>query len=83
MPERFLTLEGEFQPPGKAFYPFGGGTRTCLGVHLARMELCHAAACYFRELKGSRLAPQTTPASMDMVNQFLISPKSEQMWVTV
>ncbi|KAI0469875.1 cytochrome P450 [Xylariaceae sp. FL0804] len=84
MPERFISPEGHFQPPVKgSFMPFGGGTRTCLGIHLARIELAHGAAFFFREFAGAQLAPQTTPSSMEMVNFFLVSPKAEQCWVSL
>ncbi|KAI3572688.1 cytochrome P450 [Fusarium oxysporum f. sp. albedinis] len=82
-PERFLSPLGAFEQPKGVFAPFGAGARICLGVHLARMELRHATALFFRECKGARLSPRTTPASMEMVNYFLVSPKSEQCWVTL
>jgi cytochrome P450 len=58
-----------------AFMPFGGGTRVCIGVHLAYMELRLATALFFRECKGARLSAKTTDHVMEMAETFLISPK--------
>jgi len=60
------------------FSPFGAGSRVCIGVHLARMELRLAATKFFRECKGVRLAPSTTDQSMKPVNFFLISPQGHK-----
>lgn len=68
-------------PQKYAFAPFGGGTRVCLGIHLANMELRHGLAEFFRECRHLELAELTTPKSMEMENYFLISPKSKSCWV--
>ncbi|KAL4916727.1 cytochrome P450 [Aspergillus aurantiobrunneus] len=61
-------------PAQLAFSPFGTGARTCLGIHLAYMELRLAAAEFFRECRGVKLAEETTPESMRPENYFLIAP---------
>ncbi|KAL4814464.1 cytochrome P450 [Aspergillus spinulosporus] len=61
-----------------AFSPFGAGARTCLGIHLAYMELRLAAAEFFRRCRGVRLAPETTWKTMKPVNYFLIAPTGHQ-----
>lgn len=58
-----------------AFMPYGGGTRICIGMHLAYMELRLATALFFRECKGARLSARTTEDVMAMAETFLIAPK--------
>ncbi|GLB11388.1 hypothetical protein AtubIFM57258_008256 [Aspergillus tubingensis] len=58
--------------------PFGYGTRICLGVHLAWMELRLAATEFFRECRGVRLASGTTRKSMKPENYFLIAPSGHR-----
>ncbi|KIW93880.1 uncharacterized protein Z519_05195 [Cladophialophora bantiana CBS 173.52] len=79
-PDRFYLkpLEGAQK---YAFGPFGGGTRICLGIHLAQMELRHGLAEFFRECRHLELSEATTPASMRMENYFLISPISKRCMV--
>lgn len=55
------------------FCAFGAGAYTCLGIHIAYMEMRYAAALFFRECKGARLADTTTDESMEMENYFVSS----------
>jgi len=74
----------ELSPLAKAvFSPFGAGSRVCIGVHLARMELRLAAAKFFRECRGVRLGAQTTDQSMKPVNFFLITPQAHKCEITM
>jgi cytochrome P450 len=65
------------------YSPFGFGSRTCLGVHLAKVEMRLAAAEFFRTFRGARLAPSVTAKSMEMENFFLIAPKGHKCEVTL
>ncbi|KAH7124048.1 cytochrome P450 [Dendryphion nanum] len=66
-----------------AFHPFGAGARSCVGIHLARMELRYAVAFFFRECKGIKLCPSVTPESMEFENFFLIAPKGHKCEITL
>jgi len=81
IPSRWLQsprVETKYRltPAAKAaFNPFGIGSRTCLGVHLAYMELRLAAAKFFRYISPVvRLAPSANAQCMEMENYFLIAP---------
>ncbi|KAJ9608505.1 hypothetical protein H2200_007493 [Cladophialophora chaetospira] len=79
-PDRFY--QRELTPDQKyAFTPFGGGTRVCLGIHLANMELRHGITEFVRECRHLELSKLTTPESMEMENYFLIAPKGHRLMV--
>lgn len=79
-PDRFY--QREFTPEQKAvFTPFGGGTRVCLGIHLANMELRHGITEFVRECRHLELSKLTTPESMEMESFFLIAPIGHKLMV--
>nr|XP_036577843.1 cytochrome p450 [Colletotrichum truncatum]KAF6784938.1 cytochrome p450 [Colletotrichum truncatum] len=75
---RFLDPSQLTQQQKQLFLPFGAGSRSCIGVELAKMELRLATAVFFRRCKGLKLAPGTTDESMEMENYFLISPRGHK-----
>lgn len=70
------------QEQRSAFAAFGAGSRTCLGMHLAYMELRMAVAMFFRDCAGARLA-LSSPDDMDMINFFGASPKGQTCNITL
>ncbi|OBR02510.1 TRI11 protein [Colletotrichum higginsianum IMI 349063] len=71
---RFLD-PGRMTPKQKLlFSPWGAGSRICLGVELAKMELRLGAAVLFRRCGGLRPAPGMTDGMMEMENFFMVSP---------
>ncbi|KAF2214106.1 hypothetical protein CERZMDRAFT_111040 [Cercospora zeae-maydis SCOH1-5] len=85
VPQRWLAeSKDRVSDAGRAaMLPFGAGSRTCLGIHIAYMDLRLAAAEFFRECAGSRLAPSTTEKSMELENFFLIAPKAHRCEILV
>ncbi|TEY62722.1 hypothetical protein BOTCAL_0158g00170 [Botryotinia calthae] len=80
-PQRWLGPKSdEFKT---ANHPFGAGTRTCIGLHLARMEMQLSLALLFRQCKGLRIASSQTDEGMDIENFFLIGPKGHECVVTL
>lgn len=47
------------------------------------LELRYAVAFFFRECRGIKLAPRTTPESMEFENFFLIAPKAHRCEITL
>lgn len=80
-PDNASTMLG---PDAKyAFCAFGAGAYTCLGIHLAYMEMRYAAAEFFRECKGTRPADSQTKEDMEMENYFVITPKGHKCEITL
>ncbi|KIW06087.1 uncharacterized protein PV09_03258 [Verruconis gallopava] len=82
-PERWLK-ESDLSAAAKTVMSaFGAGAYTCLGIHIAYMEMRYAAALFFRECRGAKLAASTTDKSMEMQNYFVITPKSHMCEITL
>ncbi|MCJ1350728.1 MAG: hypothetical protein MMC33_000709 [Icmadophila ericetorum] len=62
---------------------FGGGTRACIGKHLALMEINLGLSHFFRECPNMEIAPSTTDESMDFDDRFLIKPKGQKCLVVI
>ncbi|GKT52221.1 putative sterigmatocystin biosynthesis P450 monooxygenase stcF [Colletotrichum spaethianum] len=80
---RFLNQDSLSKQQKQLFSPFGAGTRICIGLHLARMELRLATATFFRKCRGVKLADNMTDDMMEMQNFFLISPAGHHCDVTL
>ncbi|TEY87498.1 hypothetical protein BOTCAL_0001g00240 [Botryotinia calthae] len=62
------------------YMPFGGGSRVCLGQHLAEIELRLATALFFRAFPEARMSTLECMSDMDMDPQifFLLSPRGKR-----
>ncbi|CAD6447400.1 69df3757-7534-448a-94f0-a57c67f8e179 [Sclerotinia trifoliorum] len=80
-PQRWL---GEKSTEMKAAYhPYGSGTRTCIGIHLARMEIWLSLALFLRECKGARIALSQTDDDMEPRKSLVIEPKGGKCMITM
>ncbi|KAI1656562.1 putative cytochrome P450 [Daldinia decipiens] len=63
-----------------AFVPFGGGSRICIGLHLAKMELRLATARFFTRFPNATVSHLEGFTDEDMVPAmfFLMGPKSQR-----
>lgn len=69
----------------EAFMPFGGRSRLCLGIHLARTELRLATAHFFKAFPNVEISRQDgmSVADMEQVAFFLMSPAGKRCLVEV
>ncbi|KAK5168932.1 uncharacterized protein LTR77_006241 [Saxophila tyrrhenica] len=64
-----------------AFLPFGGGSRVCLGMHFAQLELRHALANFYRAFPYGVRASQAegfTEADMTPMAFFIDGPRGKR-----
>ncbi|KAE8552121.1 hypothetical protein EYB25_006015 [Talaromyces marneffei] len=62
------------------FMPFGGGSRICIGIHLAWMELLLATALFFRTFPNASISKKDGMCDQDMEAKMfvLVSPKGRR-----
>jgi cytochrome P450 len=72
-PDRWLTKSGPSEEMKALFMPFSKGTRACLGIHLAMMELKLTTAALIRDYVVA-IAENMKKSDMDMKDHFLVLP---------
>ncbi|KAI0595750.1 cytochrome P450 [Biscogniauxia sp. FL1348] len=81
-PERFIPerWENPTKLMKESFMPFGGGSRTCIGLHLARVEIRLATALFFRTFPNAKMSTSNGMSEKDMVPEeyFLIVPSGHR-----
>ncbi|KAK9418007.1 hypothetical protein SUNI508_08436 [Seiridium unicorne] len=86
-PDKFIPerWENPTKDMRDAFMPFGGGSRVCIGMHLARLELGLATALFFKRFPNAQISALEGMAEADMVPNmfFLLSPKGKRCLVEV
>ncbi|KAK8017822.1 cytochrome P450 [Apiospora rasikravindrae] len=81
-PERWETPTQEMKD---AFLPYGLGTRSCVGMHLANMELRISAVRFFKVFPSIVMssAEGMSDDDMEMMNFFLVAPKGHRCLISV
>ncbi|KAJ5377973.1 uncharacterized protein N7496_005382 [Penicillium cataractarum] len=76
-PERWEEVTKDMKD---ASLPFGGGSRICIGLHLARMELRLGTALFFRKFPHARISTKEGMKEEDMVMKsfFLMAPQGHR-----
>lgn len=73
-PSRWLTASGGTAKMRDAYMPFSKGSRTCIGIHLANMELKLIIAALILTW-DIRVGEKTTEDMMNMTDHFVLMPK--------
>ncbi|KKK14137.1 hypothetical protein P175DRAFT_0512102 [Aspergillus ochraceoroseus IBT 24754] len=79
-PDRWINPTKDMKD---SFLPWGAGSRICIGMHLARIELKKGAALFFRNFPTARLTTKEgfSDQDMDPVIFFLMSPKGHRLLI--
>ncbi|RWA10739.1 hypothetical protein EKO27_g4358 [Xylaria grammica] len=81
-PERFdpSRWENPTQAMKDAFMPFGGGSRICIGLHLAKVELRLGTARFFKAFPNAKMSSLEGMSDDDMFPKlfFLINPQGHR-----
>jgi len=79
-PYRWLRKQRKADAMNELFMPFSKGSRACLGINLAYMELKVTVATLLGRYQV-RLASDMQPDDMEMRDHFLIFPKGEKCYL--
>ncbi|KAK5681306.1 hypothetical protein LTS10_007068 [Elasticomyces elasticus] len=80
-PLRWGTATKEMK---ESFYPWGGGSRICIGMHFAQLELRYALAHFYRTFAGGMkpaFVEGFTEEDMLQLSYFLCPPKGKRCLV--
>ena len=72
VPDRWLS-DKEGEASKEAFVPFSIGTRSCVGINLAKMELSKLTAAFFLRF-DAKIDSSMTHEEMEMLDVFSASP---------
>ena len=67
-PERFVEDRSE-QRPDFAYFPFGGGSHQCIGIHFAMMELKHIIPTLARNVEFELVSSPDPDINMELTLQ--------------
>jgi cytochrome P450 len=92
VPRQLLTLPRSFdetrfenatEKQRRVAQPFGLGTRSCIGISLAKMEMRLATALFFRKCRGVKLSKNMTDDMMQQLMKFFTYPKGNKCEITL
>jgi len=63
--------------------PFGLGSRSCIGIHLAKMEMRLATALFFRECRGAMISKDMSEDMMTQLMKFFTYAKGNKCNITL